>query len=475
MQKTVILIAEDDAALSQDLKGLLLRRGYEIITASNRTNLLQNVRAVSPDLVILVPWAKNAWEGLETAQEIRGRDKEIPLILLATNSSEDLAIAALRAGINDYFKKPFSAEEIAASVERCFAKIPSSQPLANNETTAFDLMPSGRLISQSLQMQAIKSYLLKVAPTDSTVLITGETGTGKELVAELIHSNSSRGKKPFVCINCAALPDSLLESELFGYERGAFTGAVALQRGKFELADEGTIFLDEIGDMNLCAQAKMLRTIENKEIYRLGGRKNIFLNVRIIAATNQDLERLVAEKNFRKDLYFRLNMVRIHLPPLQERKEDIPGLLDHFLRELNQRFGRSVEGFTEEALTYLLRYDWPGNVRELKNLCEAIFIKQPSRVIVFNDLPELFQRSLREAENFPQSEQDRLLSALFSTKWNVSKAARKLHWSRMTIYRKIAKYHITKTRKPEETMAYRFGAKHVTTSHLKLQHGDSLV
>ncbi|MGH7772514.1 MAG: sigma-54-dependent transcriptional regulator [Candidatus Binatia bacterium] len=347
MQKAVILIAEGDAALFQDLKGLLFRQGYEIITASNRTNLLQGVRNGSSDLVILGPWAESAWEGLEAAQEIRGWDKKIPLILIAMNSSEELAIAALRAGINDYFRRPFSAEEIAASVERCLAKLAPSKPLANHETSTADLIPDGRLISQSPSMQGIKSYLLRVATTDSTILITGETGTGKELVAELIHSNSLRCKKPFVCINCAALPDSLLESELFGYERGAFTGAVARQRGKFELADEGIIFLDEIGEMSLGAQTKMLRTIENKEIYRLGGSKNVFLNVRIIAATNQDPERLVAEEKFRKDLYFRLNMVRIHLPPLRERQEDIPHLLEHFLQELNQRFGRSVEGFTK--------------------------------------------------------------------------------------------------------------------------------
>jgi two-component system response regulator HydG/two-component system response regulator AtoC len=263
-------------------------------------------------------------------------------------------------------------------------------------------------------------------------------------VAGLIHRNSTRNEKPLVCVNCAALPDGLLESELFGHERGAFTGAVASQQGKFELADRGTIFLDEIGDMSSHAQAKILRTIESKEIYRLAGRKSIPLNVRVIAATNHDPERLVVEEKFRKDLYFRLNVARIHLPPLRDRKEDIPLLLEHYAREMNRRFGRAVEGFTEETLAYLLHYDWPGNVRELKNLCEAIFINQPSRIISFHDLPTIFQRLLRDTEGLSRSEHDRLLSALLSTKWNVSQAARKLHWSRMTIYRKIEKYHIKK-------------------------------
>lgn len=468
MQKAVILIAEDDVTLSQGLKKLLLRQGYEIIEASNRANLLQEVRTGKPDLVILGSWTKSAREGLEAAQDIRGRDKRIPLILLATNSCEDLAIAALRAGINDYFRKPFSAEEIAASVERCLAKLPPAQPSPNAATTAFHLIPNGRVISRSPSMQALESYLLKAATTDSTILITGETGTGKELMAELIHSNSSRRKKPFVCVNCAALPDSLLESELFGYERGAFTGAVARQRGKFELADNGTIFLDEIGEMNLSAQAKMLRTIENKQIYRLGGDRSLSFDIRIIAATNQDPEELVAEEKFRKDLYFRLNMVRIHLPPLRERKDDIPHLLNHFLREMNLRFGRSVEGFTEETLAYLLRYDWPGNVRELRNLCEAIFINQPSQMITFHDLPSPFQRLLRNSDGLSQSEHDRLLSALLSTKWNVSQAARKLHWSRMTIYRKIEKYHIIKPCPLEgRHEASLPGQNIVTTSSLK--------
>jgi transcriptional regulator with PAS, ATPase and Fis domain len=302
-------------------------------------------------------------------------------------------------------------------------------------------------------MQSIKAHLLKIAVTDSTVFITGETGTGKELVAELIHRHSFGSAKPFVCVNCAALPDNLLESELFGHERGAFTGAIAAQQGKFEMAGGGTIFLDEIGEMNVYAQAKILRVIESKEIYRIGGRKNIPLNIRVIAATNQDPERLVAEEKFRKDLYFRLNVARIHLPPLRDRKEDIPLLLEHYVREMNRRFGRAVEGFTEETLACLLRYDWSGNVRELKNLCEAIFINLPPRMIAFADLPEPYQRRLRQAEGLPQSERDRLLSALFSTNWNVSKASQKLHWSRMTLYRKIAKYHINKTCKPEADTA----------------------
>jgi transcriptional regulator with PAS, ATPase and Fis domain len=284
--------------------------------------------------------------------------------------------------------------------------------------------------------------------TDSTVLLLGETGTGKELAARLIYQNSSRHKKPFICVNCAALPENLLESELFGYERGAFTGAIGSKRGKFEMANGGTIFLDEIGDMSPYAQAKILRVIERKEVYHLGGKASIPLDFRIIAATNQNLERLVTEGTFRKDLYYRLNVARIYLPPLRERKEDIPLLIEHLIGELNRRFGREVEGFTQKALELLLRYDWPGNVRELKNLLEATFINLPSQKISFIDLPEAFQRRLKEAEGLPQNERDRVLSALFATNWNKSKAAQKLRWSRMTLYRKMAKYDIVSKRKP---------------------------
>jgi transcriptional regulator with PAS, ATPase and Fis domain len=286
----------------------------------------------------------------------------------------------------------------------------------------------------------------QVAQTDSNVLITGETGTGKQLVAEMIHRNSLRRDRAFVCINCAAIPDTLLESELFGYERGAFTGAFSLKEGWLKAANGGTAFFDEIGDMSHYAQAKILRTIETKELQRLGAQKSIALNLRVIAATNQDLEGLMSEGKFRKDLYFRLNVARVHLPPLRDRKEDIPLLLQHYIRELNLRFGREIEGFTDEALECLLQYSWPGNIRELKNLVEAIFVSLPSRRISVMDLPQHFIKQLRIREDCPQGERDRLLAALLSTNWNMSKAAQKLQWSRMTVYRKVAKYRILQSK-----------------------------
>ncbi len=434
MNNPAILIAEGDEILCKDLKGRLFHHGFEVIETLDQTSVLRFFQAGKLDLVIIGSFGDNSMDGLKTVAQIRRQDREVPLILIARNSSEAQVIAALRAGVTDYFKWPVSYDELIASVNRNLSYYKRSL-----SQTGID----EPMIGDSATMREIKAYLINVATTDCTVLITGETGTGKELVAELIHRNGPRHKKPFVCINCAALPESLIESEMFGYERGAFTGAVALKRGKFELAEGGTVFLDEIGDMSPYAQTKILRTTEKKEVCRLGGKGAIPINVRVIGATNRDLEQLMEKGNFRKDLYYRLNVARIHLPPLRDRKEDIPSLLKHYISKFNQRFDREVEGFTEEALALLLRYDWPGNVRELKNLLEATFINLSSWKIALTDLPKTFRMRFKETEWLSEKERDRVLSALFATKWNKSKAARKLHWSRMTLYRKMAKYHIS--------------------------------
>jgi DNA-binding NtrC family response regulator len=433
MKNPAILIAEADEILRQDLKGRLFRHGFEVIEALDKTSALRSFQTRKPDLVIICSSGDSSRNGLKTVAQIRRQDRGVPLFLITRNSSEAQVVAALRAGVTDYFKWPVLYEDLIASVKRNL-----SYHKRNLSETGID----EPMIGDSAAMREIKAYLVKIATTDSTVLITGETGTGKELAAELIHRNSPRHQKPFVCINCAALPESLVESEMFGYERGAFTGAVASKRGKFELAEGGTIFLDEIGDMSPYAQMKILRTTEKKEVCRLGGKGAIPINVRVIGATNRDPEQLIEKGIFRKDLYYRLNVARLHLPPLRLRKEDIPSLLKHYIRKFNLRFGREVEGFTDEALEYLFHYDWPGNVRELKNLLEATFINLSSRKIAFVDLPKTFERRLKETEGLPERERDRLLSVLFATKWNKSKAAETLHWSRMTLYRKMAKYHI---------------------------------
>jgi DNA-binding NtrC family response regulator len=444
MNKTVILIIERDRSLRRRLSTMLVEHGFAVIEASDKTTALQCFHKSVADLIIVDASLDIPWDGIEVAQYIRRRSRKIPLILITSHGSEDLAIAALRAKVDDYFKQPLALDTLVASICRLCDGSSTSAAI-----TVPALADDQRMIGDSLPLQGIKAYIGKVAATDTNVLITGETGTGKELVADLIHRNSPRSRRPFIGINCAAVPDNLLESELFGYERGAFTGAHVLKEGQLQLAEGGTFFFDEIGDMSPYAQAKILRAIEDKAVYRLGGKRRIAIDVRVIAATNQDLDQLVAQEKFRKDLYFRLNVARIHLPPLRERKEDIPPLCQHYLRQLNHRFGRGVEGFTNEALAYLIRHDWPGNVRELKNLLEAAFVNDLPRRISFLDLPEQFRKRSNAAEASPQDERERLLATLFSTNWNVSKAAQQLRWSRMTLYRKLEKYHIVKGGRPE--------------------------
>ena len=463
-KKPAILIAERDDLLRRRLKEALLRRGFAVIESSDKTGILRNFPSPTIELTIIGSFENGSWDGLEIARQIRRLDRNLPIILIATETSEELAIAALRTGVNDYFKQPYSFEDLVSSINRYLPDFLPQRPQQSSKRQASNIIDGHRMIGESLAMRETRAAIGRIAPTDSNVLVTGETGTGKELVAELIHRNSSRAHQPFVCINCAAIPDTLLESELFGYERGSFTGAHSASKGKLKIGDGGTIFLDEIGDMSPHAQAKILRVIESREVQRLGGKENIPLNVRFIAATNKDLEQSVSEKTFRKDLYYRLNVAAIHLPLLRDRKEDVPSLCDHYIGDLNRHFGQQVEGFTEETAEALLRYDWPGNVRELKNLLEATVgnfrcrqnhsandscdqcpeVGFRCRQIAFTDLPEQFRRRLIHAKSLSSDERYPLLSVLISTNWNISKAAQKLHWSRMTIYRKMAKYHINR-------------------------------
>ena len=442
---TVLLIETNEAlrgSLSRSLAGNSLE--IEVVRGFNPLNSVRLLQSKRARMVILAPSAIDTALALEVARCLRDTEPSIPLLFITSNSSEDVAIAALRAGINEYIKHPFLCGELSDAVERCLRS--RFQETSAAKGVLPDLTGAERMVGESAAMRQVRVYLAKLASTDSNVLVTGETGTGKELAAELVHRNSPRQGRSFVVINCAAIPDSLFESELFGYERGAFTGAQVASTGRLKAADGGTIFLDEIGDMSSYAQAKILRVIESKEIQRLGGRHDVAVDVRIIAATNQDLERLVREEKFRKDLFFRLNVTRIHLPPLRDRKEDIPGLLEYYMRDMNRRFERRVSRLTEEALEHLLAYDWPGNVRELRNLLEAIFVDHPPSELSLDHLPVEFRARCEKFKALSRDERERLLWALLSTNWNKSKAADKLQWSRMTLYRKMARYHIVKTK-----------------------------
>ncbi|MBT8364106.1 MAG: sigma-54 dependent transcriptional regulator [Deltaproteobacteria bacterium] len=449
MLHPTLLIIKSDEKRFQQLKKLLESKPYRLIEASRDSDIATYFDREKPDLVIVCSCDGTKGDGLQAAAAIRRQDRNVPMILVTQFSSEAFAIAALRAGINDYFKVPFSGKSLLDSIAR---HLPSSKVTNGNgaRTEASTTCPYYHqpLLGDSQSMQDLLTYLHKIALTDSTVLVTGETGTGKELVAELIHCSSPRAMQPFVCVNCAALPENLVESELFGFDRGAFTGAIAGKKGKFELADGGTVLLDEIGDMNLHAQAKILRTIEQKEVYPLGGKKAVPLDVRVIAATHQEPEELMSGGNFRQDLYYRLNIARIHMPPLRERKEDIPVLADFAINKLNQRYHRNIQGLTDEVLANLMRYDWPGNIRELMNLLEATYVNPHGKKIRMAHLPPAFRKKLKETRSSSGNERNYIVSTLISTNWHKANTAHKLSWSRMTLYRKIIKYNIVQHRNP---------------------------
>jgi DNA-binding NtrC family response regulator len=433
MGKPIALLVADNNLL-QPLEPPLRRAGLEIVVA-RRTQLDDVVRRTRPAVTFVVCNADDGRDGLAALHTLRALDPHLPIIVVAERTSEELAVHALQLHATDYFRVPFDPHVV---IEAVVHLVPVTRAAA--------APPGPALVGSSQAIRDLREYVERIAGSQTSVLITGETGTGKDLVAQLVHHASPRRSKPYVSINCAAIPDSLIESELFGCERGAFTGADAARPGHLAAANGGTVLLDEIGDMTPYAQAKVLRALDTREIYRLGSTRKLPLDIRVVAATNQNLEQLTDEGRFRRDLYYRLNVSRIRLTPLRERPEDIPTLVDHHLAELNQRYGRAVAGFTAEAMQQLLEYEWPGNVREMKNVLEGAFAELPPRPVTFLDAPAAIRRSLQPAGAPSHHERNRLVSALAATNWNVSRAAEHLHWSRMTVYRKLAKYHLTRTR-----------------------------
>ncbi len=445
METSEILIVEDDEILRSSMRNMLMRNSFKVFGLPFSADIHKSIQKKAPNLIILGSSPRSDRYELNVVQEVRRIDRRLPIIMITNLNSNEHVIDAFRMGVNDYLKTSLEKNELFNSVKRCLSKrVCIGSPVTETRIDSKNSENEQTMIGNSPLMQEIKRFIERAGATESNVLVTGETGTGKELVAHQIYQNSARARRPFVSINCTAIPDNLLESELFGHERGSFTGADSLKEGRLKQADGGTVFFDEIGDMSLYHQAKILRVIENKEIQRLGGKGNIPLNIRIIAATNQDLYQMVAEGTFRKDLYYRLNVANIHLPPLRERKEDIPDLLKLYISKLNSSNGKDVDGLTRESLESMLDYDWPGNIREIKNILESAFINNYTSMITLDDLPVSFQKRVSDAKRLNVSEKDRLLSALLTTNWNKSQAAKKLSWSRMTLYRKISKYRLNK-------------------------------
>ncbi len=411
----------------------LRREGYPLLRVTDPASLFQPGRqAAAPDLVMLGDPGGGTPAAIELARRIRTASATVPILLIATESSEAAVVSALRLGVNDYLKQPVSPEALLDSVVRLLG------------LPARPAVPVGprRIVGDTPAIRSVFAYAESVAQTKSTVLITGETGTGKDLAAELIHSLSARSRQPFIALNCAAVPDALLESELFGRERGAYTGADTSYDGKLKLAEGGTVLFDEIGDLTPYGQAKLLRVIESRQAQRLGSAKDVSLDIRILAATNQDLAGMVERRQFRRDLYFRLNVTRLELPPLRERHEDVPLLLTHFAKGFSAETGRLFPGFSSRALRALMQFDWPGNVRQLRNVVEELFVRLPNHPIDIEDLPPEISGRRAPAPAEPLDEKTRIVSALASTRWNKKRAAQSLNWSRMTLYRKMALHQI---------------------------------
>jgi DNA-binding NtrC family response regulator len=439
MTKPSVVVFESSATINASICESLASAGISARSSASEAATL----AHTPErgLVILGPSVVKLDTIVELAQFIRKPAPHVALLLLTSTSSEELAIAAIRAHVNDYVKFPCAPGELARTVRHHL------DGADNPRSWSGCLSPSRNdccnIVGDSPAMREVRERIRRMAASSTNILITGETGTGKELIAEQIHSRSSRRHKPLVTVNCAAIPDSLLESELFGYEPGAFTGAMSRCEGKVKAADGGSIFLDEIGELSLYGQAKLLRLIDGKEIQRLGRNGGLAVDVRVLAATNQDLEVMLEQGTFRKDLFFRLNVSRIHVPPLRERKDDLPQLVDHYIRVLNGQFGRSVSGLAAETMEALQAYEWPGNVRELKNILEAVFVELTPDAEHNPQLPPLFRLRCEQLAATSGNERERLMRALSTTNWNKTKAAEKLRWSRMTLYRKMAHYNIS--------------------------------
>ena len=442
-----ICIVDDEPAILNTLSSILEDEGYQISVAKSGVEALKLIRGEQPDLVILDIWMPEL-DGLETLKKLRQQFPTLLVVMMSGHGSIETAVKATKLGAYDYLEKPLDLEKVTILVRNALHQRKLEE---ENLNLRIQVERRFELIGSSPSMQRLRELIEMAAPTNSRVLIAGANGTGKELVARAIHLQSPRHSRPFVEINCAAIPETLIESELFGHERGAFSGATSMKRGKFELADGGTLFLDEIGDMSLATQAKVLRVLQEQQFTRVGGTKLLNVQVRVIAASNKDLSEEITNGSFREDLYYRLNVLPIVVPTLRERREDIPQLARHFLRLHAEEQGIKPKELNHQALDALQQHDWPGNIRELRNLVERLLIMVPRLVIDAPDVEMFLQgrstsasqsfssgkffSSLREARN--AFEREYISNKLRNNNWNVSKTADELKIERSHLHRKI--------------------------------------
>jgi two-component system response regulator HydG len=445
--RTSILIVDDDHAHRTMLRTLIKGWGYSVNEADDGSTAIEFVKEGPYDLILMdIRMIKVS--GLEALVKIRTINPSIPIIIMTAYSSVESAVEALKNGAYDYLTKPLDFDELKIAISRSMdhTRLKEENRILKENLGRFD---SGDIIGRSPVMVSLMETVAQVAASEATILITGESGTGKEVIAGAIHSNSPRSRSPFIKLNCAAITETLLESELFGHEKGSFTGAYRRKEGRFRQAHGGSIFLDEVSEMSLAMQAKLLRVLQEKEFTRVGGEEVIRVDVRLIAATNKDLAKEIEAKRFREDLYYRLNVVALRVPPLRERKEDIPLLAQHFLSSFSEKNQKAIKGFTPKAMDRLIRYNWPGNVRELMNAVERGVVLSRADYIDDTDMP-FFSDAGEAAKgtNIPmdvpleEMERTTILRTLESAGGNKSEAARRLGITRRTLHQKLKKYGV---------------------------------
>jgi two-component system, NtrC family, nitrogen regulation response regulator NtrX len=448
-----ILVVDDEEAIRTSLRSILEDEGYEVSVAANGVEALKVYGTDPPDLMILDIWMPEM-DGLETLRRVKEFVPTTQVMMISGHGSIETAVKAIKLGAYDYIEKPLSLENVTLRVRHALEQFRLAQ---ENRSLRTKVQQKFELVGQSPAMQRLRELIQTAGPTNSRVLIGGENGTGKELVARAIHMHSTRSDHPFVAVNCAAIPETLIESELFGHEKGSFTGATSMKRGQFEQADGGTLFLDEIGDMSLNTQAKVLRALQEQQFTRVGGTKLMKVDVRVLAASNKDLEKEIGRGQFREDLYYRLNVVPIVVPPLRERREDIPALVRHFMKTHVEEQGLRMKEVSPEAMAVFQQYEWPGNIRELRNLVERLMIMVPGYVIdasqaalslqgrtagvvpasnhAANPMLGKSYDSLRDARN--AFEKEYISRKLREHHWNISRTAEDLKIERSHLHRKI--------------------------------------
>ncbi len=443
-QQIRILIVDDEQVVRTSLEHWFREEGCVVDTAASGKEALTKLASADWD-IFLIDIRMPGMDGIELQGRIRETHPDAVVIIMTAYASVDTAVQAMKQGAHDYITKPFDPETLEKMVRAAVEKRRLEKENQQLKRSLDELEQFSEIVGSSSAVREVLEKVQMVAATDSTVLVRGESGTGKELVARAIHAHSARRYMPIVVVNCGALPEGVLESELFGHEKGSFTGAQYRRKGKFEMADGGTLFLDEIGDVGPKTQMDLLRVLEEKAIYRVGGNTRIQVDFRTIAATNRDLEEAVREKSFREDLYYRLNVFTITIPPLRERREDIPVLAAHFLQKLARSMNRQLEGFAPEAMELLMERAWPGNVRELQNAIERAAVVRVRGLIQREDFPFADSAASREQMNgksLSDLERVHIARVLEETGWNISQAARILEIDRVTLYNKMRKYGI---------------------------------